>query len=197
MENGSQGAIAVEVRLPSQRNTCVGILQAISREAISVRLNKESQLPRLAPNMPVELYIQAQEAAYRIHGVVQARREDILTVRLVAPPQVADRRSAPRYRVNLPVQVTLNDFADGGHYCQQDARAVDISRTGMRLLLHTPVETGQMLQVEFTLLDAEQPIRAAATVRHVRPYSDGQWIAGVMFTQMARVDAAWLARLFP
>ncbi len=197
MESGSQGAIAVEVRLPCQRNTCTGTLQAISREAISVRLNKESQLPRLAPNMPVELYIQAREAAYRINAAVQERHNDVLIVRLVAPPQVADRRSARRYRVNLPVQITLNNVADGGRYRQQDARAVDISRTGMRLLLHTSVEAGQMLQLEFTLLDVEQPIRATAKVRHVRPHGEGQWMAGVKFTEMARVDAAWLARLFP
>ena len=120
-----------------------------------------------------------------------------LELQIISPPKRLDRRRTKRYPVNL--QVSLLPSVQSGDWAQEEwqVRAVDISRSGMRLIVPQKIAADTAVEVCFALLNAEQPVRARAEVCYTKPLSDGQWAIGVRFVELARTDAHWLGRLFP
>jgi c-di-GMP-binding flagellar brake protein YcgR len=193
----TQEAVRVEIRLPNRPITYTGLLQGASREAFTILLQEAEALNHLAPGTSVRLYIHAREASYEVSGVTHQINGGQLMVRLSAPPRKIDRRARKRYRIQMLVYVALPNEERGFLQEVITAQGIDISRGGMRLLLSQPVEVGQLLRLQFSLLNVEQPIQTVAEVRYVRPQGANWWVAGVRFVDMPRVDANWLARLFP
>jgi len=193
----TQEAVRVEIRLPYHSVGYVGTLQHASREAFTVLMQEEEDARRLTNGTTIQFYLHAKEALYELNGIVQHIAGNQVVIRPCSSPRKVDRRARKRYRIHMPVYVALPN--EEGGFLQEviTAQGVDISRGGMRLLLSQPVEVGQPLRLQFSLLNVEQPIQAVAEVRYVRPHGANQWVVGVRFVDMPRVDANWLVRLFP
>lgn len=193
-------AIRISARLPNTRTCHEGTLLNASREGLVVRLDTGEALRALREGASLLVTINSAEAAYELMTQVRYIDGTVLNLQIVSPPKRLDRRRNRRYPVNLPVVLTPikpAESADSDEPEALQARGVNISRSGMRLIVPEAFPVGAVVELSFSLLNAEQPVRAKAEVRYARELSSGQWAIGVRFTEMARTDAHWLVRLFP
>ncbi len=193
-------AIRISARLPNTQTCHEGTLLNASREGLVVRLDTGEALRALREGASLLVTINSAEAAYELMTQVRYIDGTVLNLQIVSPPKRLDRRRNKRYPVNLPVVLTPikpAESADSDEPEALQARGVNISRSGMRLIVPEAFPVGAVVELSFSLLNAEQPVRARAEVRYVRELNDGHWAIGVRFTEMARTDAHWLVRLFP
>lgn len=193
-------AIRISARLPNTQTCHEGTLLNASREGLVVRLDTGEALRALREGASLLVTINSAEAAYELMTQVRYIDGTVLNLQIVSPPKRLDRRRNKRYPVNLPVALTPTTSAESADSDEPEVlqvRGVDISRSGMRLIVPKAFPVGDVVELSFSLLNAEQPVRAKAEVRYVRELNDGQWAIGVRFTEMARTDAHWLVRLFP
>ena len=190
-------ALRVSVRLPNTQTSYEGTLLNASREGLVVRLDTGEALRTLRAGASLLITINSAEAAYELMTQVRNLEGTQLNLQIVSPPKRLDRRRNKRYPVNLQVSLTLPSSSETSEPEVWEVRGVDISRSGMRLIVPQALAVGSVVELSFSLLNAEQPVRAKAEVRYVRELNDGQWAIGVRFTEMARTDAHWLVRLFP
>ena len=162
-----------------------------------VRLDTGEALRTLRAGASLLITINSAEAAYELMTQVRNLEGTQLNLQIVSPPKRLDRRRNKRYPVNLQVSLTLPSSSETSEPEVWEVRGVDISRSGMRLIVPQALAVGSVVELSFSLLNAEQPVRAKAEVRYARELSSGQWAIGVRFTEMARTDAHWLVRLFP
>lgn len=193
-------AIRISARLPNTHTYHEGTLLNASREGLVVRLDTGEALRTLREGVSLLVTINSAEAAYELMTQVRYFDGTVLNLQIVSPPKRLDRRRNRRYPVNLPVVLTPIKPAESADSDEPEAllvRGVDISRSGMRLIVPKAFSVGEGVALSFSLLNVDQPVRAKAEVRYVRELNDGQWAIGVRFTEMARTDAHWLVRLFP
>lgn len=192
-------AIRVYARMPNIQKTYTGVLEHASREGLAVSIDEEEKEVLFKTGASLFLTIQSSEAAYELMTQVQHQDGKRLKLRIISPPRRIDRRRNKRYRVNLPVRarVLSEQQTQDTESASWEVQAVDISRSGMRLIVPCELSVGTEVEVCFTLLNVEQPIRTKAEVRFARALNNGQWSIGVRFTELARTDAYWLVRLFP
>ncbi len=202
MQKTASATIPVELQSPVTRAVYRGELIEATRETFRVQVHEPFLVHRLSVGASLKNLIQAREAPYEMVVTVQAIDGCELVLKLMSPPRRAERRARKRYPLNLPVEVRF--LPDSEEEAESNplqvmvrARALDIGRGGMRLLLEQPVEVGQRLQLRFHLLNSDEPVCTKASVRHVRPLGNGYWSVGVAFEGMNRLDAHWLANLFP
>ena len=86
----------------------------------------------------------------------------------------ADNRRFPRYARPGKVKIPWRDHH--GHSHQVTAKCVDISRTGMKVLLEKPVEPMTMVNVQ----SADFRIAGVAIIRHCARKGLG-YVAGLQF----------------
>lgn len=190
--------IRVYARMPNTQKTYTGVLEHASREGLTVSIDKQEEV-LFKIGASLLLTIQSSEAAYELMTQLQHQDGRRLKLRIISPPRRIDRRRNKRYRVNLPVRarVLSEQQTQDTESASWEVRAVDVSRGGMRLIVPCELPIGTEIEVCFTLLNVEQPIRAKAEVRFARALGNGQWSIGVRFTDLARTDIYWLVRLFP
>lgn len=95
----------------------------------------------------------------------------------------SERRNEPRVRRNDEVIIEWTDASYDAHHVR--ARCLDLSATGMRLQLDSPVPAGQYIQFAVPTGD----FRGSATVRFVRPEGDS-FVAGLKFAWQMKTNAA-------
>jgi c-di-GMP-binding flagellar brake protein YcgR len=99
--------------------------------------------------------------------------------------QFAERRHAPRVRVELDVTLSRSK---GGPVA---ARTLDISAGGMRAATRRPLRVDELLDVELALDDGAPAVTGHARVMREEALS----VYGLRFEHLAGTDAARLARL--
>ena len=70
-----------------------------------------------------------------------------------------DRRSAPRYKVELPVVLVSRGHSSRGRCC-------DLSQTGMGLYANCDLDIGEQLMLQYELGDGSPQKKVPATVRN-------------------------------
>ncbi len=100
---------------------------------------------------------------------------------------VGQRRQYARYRVELPLTLTVNGSP-------MDAKATDLGHGGMALVTPDPLEPGAIVSARFVLPGSEETIIAAGEIR----WSDHHGRAGLCFSSIAGVGRSaldnWIAR---
>jgi len=93
------------------------------------------------------------------------------------PAHVLERRAAVRHPCR--VLSACHPVPEGDRLC--GARAVDISATGIALVVDRPVEPETLLAVELPGRDQATPHTLLVEVRHCRPQPEGGWLLGCAF----------------
>jgi len=86
-----------------------------------------------------------------------------------------DRRTWVRFP--CAGQVSYHCLTDPRQSCRP-ARLLDISRTGLALLIDRPIDVGSLLSVKLPGARGRRAYPILACVIHQRPEGDGEWVAG-------------------
>jgi hypothetical protein len=92
--------------------------------------------------------------------------------------QAAEER---RTRARCRSEVTTAIRARDGMACWP-ARVLDVSRAGIALVVADLLEPGEVLGIEVPGDRGAAPSVVLASVAHVRPYGDGEWVHGCCFS---------------
>jgi len=95
-----------------------------------------------------------------------------------------ERRPAPRVAVELPVRVVT----DAGE--TTEGACVELSATGMRLLVRARLRVGRAVTCTFTPADGGPPMRVVALVVRARPGDFGLWFIDLVPDESRRLAAA-------
>jgi hypothetical protein len=93
------------------------------------------------------------------------------------PGQGQERRAAVRYSCQL--DSTCHPVPEGELICT--ARVVDISATGIGLLIDRPIEPETIMAIQLQKDDLSLSPTLLVEVRHARPRHDGDWLVGCVF----------------
>lgn len=195
------------MRTPSVSVAVTGTLLQATREFLLITLDDDRMLHYLKVGSTWFVAITVKEAHYELTAILQRLEGTSAQLQMVSPPRRLDRRRNKRYPIKLKVEIFPNSPPPSEDVSGTDqsgevpspceAVGVDISRTGMALLVGQPYERGDRFWVRFSLLNVEQPLVAQLEVYHCTVVGNNRWRIGARFTEMARIDAHWLARLFP
>lgn len=89
-----------------------------------------------------------------------------------------NRRACIRYRCTRPIPRRM---AIAESFTSLDAWVVDISASGLCLLLDRPLEQGTLLFVELESAPTFPPVELLAKVARVSPVTEGEWHIGCEF----------------
>jgi hypothetical protein len=95
------------------------------------------------------------------------------------PARSAERRAAVRYSCKL--ESALQPVPEGDVFCS--AVVVDISPTGIGLLVDRPIEPETLLAVELQSGDSSLSYTLLVEVRHARAGKAGEWRLGCAFAR--------------
>ncbi len=181
-------AIRAEMRIPSVSVAVTGTLQKATRESLLITLD-DDRMPRyLRVGSTCFVSIAAKEASYELTAILQRLEGTRAQLQIVTPPRRLDRRRNKRYPVKLRVEIFHDPLPPSREVSEGDPSAesvalyeavgVDISRSGMALLLGRPYASGERFWVRFLLLNVEQPIVAQLEVRHCTDLGNNRWRPG-------------------
>jgi hypothetical protein len=102
-----------------------------------------------------------------------------------ARPQPADQRTWVRYTCDVQASFQLVAAADG----PRPAKVLNISASGVRLLVREPIEAGTLLSVALRSADGTGGKTMLSCVVHVSPQGEGEWGLGCNFiTELSEAD---------
>jgi diguanylate cyclase (GGDEF)-like protein len=102
----------------------------------------------------------------------------------------SDMRQYPRIRVSIPLRVQSLEASAAGTL---NARSINISAGGMRMISDSPVSVGQVVRVEIS--DSRDGIDLVGRVVWRAAVHDGRMQVGVKFVNVSEEDRKRLARL--
>lgn len=107
-------------------------------------------------------------------------------------PGCEERRAAPRLKRHLPLR-----FRSGG-LRWHEGQSINVSATGARVVLTSPVDLGQAFQVRLALAPDVEPLLRARAVWKQDLAGGRAWIVGIEFeptwAEDARSMGHWLDR---
>ncbi len=209
---GRQSNLA-EARFPRQGVSLQGCVMKMNRERITLLLRSVADCPPdlFLPKTPVELVIVAKSVLYWAAAETLSEHNGALTLALCSPPVKIQRRRDWRYACVFELAYrALHQPGCVGAW--KNAAVMDISNSGMGLMVESSVKIPRLVELLFQLPDYDavakpgrdasaygasleaRPIKATSRVTHVRPNADGTLLVGLCFKTLSPFDQLRVAR---
>jgi c-di-GMP-binding flagellar brake protein YcgR len=211
----SHNTALAEMKFPQFAINLYGRVEQMNRASIRIRLDTEPVGEYiLRPGNEAQLMVVAKGVIYRANVSVMESALPRVTMQFAAPPSAVQRRNAGRRDCDLAVSLrTRNESGYVGAW--QEARATDISSSGMRVVFEQRIGIAGEVELQF-LLDGSmaflqngstedyadssrlspemRPVKATARVAHKAMLPDGRLAVGLSFRKVSSFDQLRLMR---
>jgi hypothetical protein len=180
-------AEGMRVGLGVEELTCIAVVRHVNDEAIDLDLL--DQVKYEERDGEVIIFVPDAEGLHYWRAVApRPPAAGRLSVTLVGPSEMMQRRQYQRYDVDFPAQIRR--ISGGRRGRASDVRIIDLSYGGAKIIGPTPIETGDTVIVDFDL--GHGPLVATARVAMAYPDGEGQRISHLAFTPPELSAAALL-----